>query len=297
MKLNIPPLSQKDARWSRKKLGTSSVTIGNYGCLLTCHSMMLCYYGHDDLLPDTLNELYKNKKVFDPKGQINFWAAANCFDDISGDEHYQCYDVPCDLKKIDKYLNEKKPVIALVDFSPKAGVQTHFVIIIGKDEAGSYIVNDPWFGDEQYFQNRYGDDPAKFIYGLRLYSGEVKYEIPLEDQVKDLEDKIKVQDELLLERAATIGMLEGELEATEKREAAVKAELNQARSERDKAMGEKKALENQVASLKGKVDMLKTENTTLRERLKGSANVKIRALPLWEILKIKYLRGGEKGGS
>lgn len=62
------------------------------------------------------------------------------------------------------------PVIALVDFDPKTqGVQGHFVLIIGKD--GDYLINDPMAnpGEGSYwFSARYGD-PARGIYGLRLY--------------------------------------------------------------------------------------------------------------------------------
>jgi len=130
MKLNIKPVSQRNSRWGRKKLGSSSVTISNYGCLLTCHAMLLNYYGKDFTV-DSLNEFYKSNGVFDQKNLINFWAAANCFDDITADERVDCYNIPAPLEKIDKYLGEGKPAIALVDFSPKAGIQTHFVLIIG----------------------------------------------------------------------------------------------------------------------------------------------------------------------
>jgi hypothetical protein len=71
MKLNIPPLGQRDTRWNRKILGTKG-TIGSYGCLLVCHTMMLNYYGHD-FTPDTLNAVYKEKGVYDLGNLINFY--------------------------------------------------------------------------------------------------------------------------------------------------------------------------------------------------------------------------------
>ena len=171
MKLEIKPLSQRDSLWANKKLGSSTVsTIGDYGCLLVCHAMMLTYYGHD-FHPDDLNEFYKTRKVFDSATMINYYAAANCFEDISADDYVDCYIDPAPLDRIDKYLAEGKPVIALVDFSPKEGVQTHFVLIIGKDR--DYLINDPWTGECYWFEAKYGD-PARYIFGLRLYSGPVK---------------------------------------------------------------------------------------------------------------------------
>jgi hypothetical protein len=171
MKLQIPPLSQRDVLWKDAKLGTSTTTtIGQAGCLLVCHSMMLSYYGHD-FHPDDLNAFYKTRGVFANATLIDFWKAANCFDDIKADEYIDCYDTPAPLDKIDKYLQEGKPVIAMVDFSPTTGVQTHFVLIVGKE--GDYLINDPWTGETYYFTAKYGD-PATKIFGLRLYSGPVK---------------------------------------------------------------------------------------------------------------------------
>jgi ABC-type bacteriocin/lantibiotic exporter with double-glycine peptidase domain len=38
-------LSQRDARWSAEKIGKSLITIGRYGCTLTCLSMLSSYFG------------------------------------------------------------------------------------------------------------------------------------------------------------------------------------------------------------------------------------------------------------
>jgi hypothetical protein len=170
MKLNIAPVSQRNELWKDTKLGTSTVTtIGQAGCLLVCHSMMLSYYGHD-FHPDDLNEFYKNRKVFDNATYINYWAAANCFEDMKADEFVDCYNIPAPLDKIDAYLSKGMPVIAMVDFSPVEGVQTHFVLIVGKDN--DYLINDPWTGETYFFTAKYGD-PSTKIFGLRLYSGVV----------------------------------------------------------------------------------------------------------------------------
>lgn len=46
--------SQKDPLWASKKLGTCSVTIGGYGCFITCLAMMC------DKRPDEVNQLLKD---------------------------------------------------------------------------------------------------------------------------------------------------------------------------------------------------------------------------------------------
>lgn len=294
MKLNIPPLSQKDSRWGRKRLGTSTVTISNYGCLLTCHSMMLIYYGHEECLPDVLNELYKTKKVFDQGNLINFYAAANCFEDITVDEHYNCYDVPCDLSKIDKYLAEKKPVIALVDFSPKTGIQTHFVLIIGH-EGNDYLINDPWTGETYFFSAKYGD-AARFIFGLRLYSGELKEE-NLEDTISDLETKVKSLNEENARKSLENNELRTALENQERDNKDLSEQLVKARSERNKIDGEKKVLETKVKDVEKQVVNLKkglasAEDTvkTLRSELATSQARQLGSVRTLELLRELFIR-------
>lgn len=293
MKLNILPLSQKDIRWSRKRLGEGTGTIGTYGCLLTCHAMMLTYYGHE-FLPDVLNEVYKTKEVFDLKTLINFWAAANVFGDINADEFYNCYDEPCDLSKIDAQLEKKQPVIALVDFSPTAGVQTHFVLIIGKTEDGAYLINDPWTGETYFFHAKYGE-PARYIYGLRIYSGQPKNGISDEDKVSDLNDSLKSCNEDLSKKAKEVARLTVDLETQERDNKDITSQLLESRSERDKKSWEidqlkakVKTLAEEVESLKDKVVVLKQEKVDLRVELRESQARSIQDLSRWELLKYTF---------
>jgi phosphotransferase system IIB component len=243
MKLQIPPVSQRNPLWANKKLGTSTVsTIGNYGCLLTCHSMMLTYYGHE-FHPDDLNEFYKTRKVFDQATLINYYKAADCFDDINADEFVDCYDSPAPLEKIDKYLIEGKPVIALVDFSPTAGVQTHFILIIGKEN--DYLINDPWTGETYFFTAKYGD-PARFIFGLRLYSGpkqEVEENVAsLNAKITELSNKLADEIKANAELRTTIVRLEGDFAEQDKQMQSLIEENRKALAEQqgaEKALMEK----------------------------------------------------------
>lgn len=296
MKLNILPIGQKDARWASKKLGNGTGTIGNYGCLLICHSMMLTYYGHE-LLPDALNEVYKTQGVFDGN-LINFYAAGKVFGDIVADEYYDCQDVPADLTKIDKYLEAKKPVIALVDFDldPSNKVQSHFVLIIGKDENGSYFINDPWEGETYYFHAKYGD-PARFIYGLRLYSGPPKESVNYQDQINDLTDKLKTCNEAVAAKSLEVNSLRDALNEQENDNRDLANQLLEARTQRDKATWDAERLELQNKSLGEEIESLKKKIESL-EADKVSLNVKIMALEkdkvenwgFWRFIKAKLRR-------
>ncbi len=167
MKLDIKPLSQRDPQWASKKLGTSSVTIGTSGCVLTCLSMLSTYYGHP-VLPHTLDAELVAVNGFANTNLMIWEKLTEVYSDIKWDGRVDCPDTPAPLLTIDQYLSAGKPVIVCVDFDPKEGLQQHFVLIIGKDN--DYLINDPWTGETYYFTAKYGD-PAKGIMGLRLYSG------------------------------------------------------------------------------------------------------------------------------
>jgi len=249
MKLNLPKFyGQRDPLWSNKKLGTStSSTIGDYGCLLICHAMLLSYYGHD-FHPDDLNEFYKTRGVFDQATLINYYKAGECFPDFKADEYVDCYDVPAPLDKIDKYLVEGKPVIALVDFTPGGSVNTHFVVIYGKDQ--DYLIWDPWYAETYYFTAKYGD-PATKIFGLRLYSGPIpeggvtieSLNAHIQELTKQITDQISANAEL---RNINV-KLQGEIAETDKINQQLVEDNRKAEMARINA-------ENNASDLQGKLD-------------------------------------------
>lgn len=279
MKLNIKPISQRDEKYKLKKLGTSSVSIGNYGCLLTCHAMLLNYYGKDFTV-DSLNEFYKSKGVFDQGSLINFWAAANCFDDITADEYINCYTTPAPLDTIDKYLAEGKPVIALVDFSPTAGVQTHFVLIIGKEN--DYLINDPWTGETYFFTAKYGD-PAKFIFGLRLYSGKVpiggETVESLIAQVTSLSDKLAIEIQSNAKLRKTVVGFQGDLAEADEQNSLL-AEEN-----RKLVMADEKA-KIQLKVLHKGIESYQKAEKTLKDRLKVLESESIKDYNSWQLIEL-----------
>jgi len=265
MKLDIKPISQRDAEFGKKKLGFGNGNISNYGCLLVCHTMLLQYYG-EKVTVDSLNELYKSQKVFDGN-LINYWAAAKCFDGITAeDDIHNYYTEACDMALVDKYLSERKPVILGLGASPVNpkkvdydGMIDHFVLVVGKDEAGSYIINDPYFGDEQYFQNRYsGKEIEEYIFGLRLYNGTPPEEEGESNEALKAENK-KIREHLI-EESKLVTKLRDELKKKAEEEVAEQEELKELRKRNRKLeldAGKILKLEEAVLDLTGQKDALK----------------------------------------
>jgi len=203
---NIASIGQRDSRWSRKHLGTSSVTIGTAGCVLTCATIICRFYGKD-IWPDWLNEQMVKVGGY-ADGNMWLWdKLSKVFPDIGIKELINCYDVPAPLDKIDKRLEEGHPVIVCIDFDPKPGVQTHFVVIFGKDNE-DYYVADPWHDNVFLFSERYGD-PAESIYALRMYDGILEEEEPqkpkIEIPVAKIENYSEKNNKILTKITSMIG--------------------------------------------------------------------------------------------
>jgi len=157
--LNITPLSQKDPRWGSVKLGTSNETIGGYGCLITSASMMLRHFGFDTD-PGRLNDLLKANGGYHD-GNLFVWGSLEkIFNGVKFGYRYNgAY-----LDKVDAQLQAGKPVIVNVDMYPAtSALDEHWVLIVGKVN-GSYIINDPWYGTQFKFEDKYGA-PSK---GVRI---------------------------------------------------------------------------------------------------------------------------------
>ena len=291
MKLLIQPISQRDPKWASKKLGTSTVsTISSYGCLLICHSMVLKYFGHDDMDVLTLNAKYKEAGVFDSGSYINYFAAGNVFPDVQCSGYLNYYDTAADLSKIDEMLDRKMPVIAGLGATPTEpkkleydGVIDHFVLIIGKGENGEYLIVDPWTGETYWFSAKYGD-PNSYIFGLRLYNGPVKEEENVENEIKDLQDKVANQAEQILGLSTENGVLGGELTKQESENSRLNKSLIEERTKNSSLLGEKKDLERKVEKLESGIDTLKDKNEKLKATVRALEEISCEAMTSWELI-------------
>lgn len=124
-------LSQRDPRWADMKLGTSDLTIGGYGCTITCLAM---YIG---TTPDVVNERLKAVNGFS-QGSLVIWAkVAEAFPGVSITKLGWTYD--------NNDVAQNLPCLVEVDFDGTDRVDNrHWVVYKGNQK-----MNDPWTGTEE----------------------------------------------------------------------------------------------------------------------------------------------------
>ena len=138
----VPPLSQSDPKWKDKKLGVDATsTIGMYGCLLTCMTMVANGFG-EELTPALLDD-----KLVNIGGFLGDLVRPALLPDVASRVHYKNFvrfnDQPAALREIDAALAAGMPVIIEVDNSPAPGMQNHWIILYDK-RGDDYLFQDPW---------------------------------------------------------------------------------------------------------------------------------------------------------
>ncbi len=126
--LNVPYFSQKDSRWANVRLGSSSRTVGNAGCVTTCIAMAeSSLYGYS-VTPSSL------------AGTLSYSSSG----DLYWPESYKAYTNSDYLYKIYNELKSGRPV--LVGAKTYSGGQ-HWVLVTGFNggemKASNFTVNDP----------------------------------------------------------------------------------------------------------------------------------------------------------
>lgn len=179
--MTIKQFSQTDPQWKANPLGfDKSSTIGNYGCLLTSLTMCATHYGAGDLTPVALNE--KMKAIGGFQAGTAFIVARLISNIVPGMtlDYRNCGGSPAPLSEIDNRLAMNQPVIIEVDWSPSAGLQTHYAVAYAK-EGSDYLVYDPYpfpttsgqikLSTSKYAQLAKSTDPAKIITGVFFTNG------------------------------------------------------------------------------------------------------------------------------
>jgi GH25 family lysozyme M1 (1,4-beta-N-acetylmuramidase) len=165
--LDLTVMSQKDLRWAGEKLGTSAVTIGGYGCLLTSVAMTCNYFGKDTD-PGRLNKSLIEVNGYEQGNLLRYSSVSTIYPDILVD--WNAFLTNPDDKDIDGVLKLGLPVIAQVDYKPDTvALEQHWVVIIGKDTNG-YLIADPIDGQTVYLSR----------YGGKVYRMVVYYHKPIE---------------------------------------------------------------------------------------------------------------------
>ncbi len=133
--------SQRDSRWANDKIGNSSYSVYQSGCLVSAVAMVHRYYGHD-MDPGDLAD--KDKYYFYGNMLVP-WPAPNGLD-------YKMLGWGYPESSIDKELDRDNPVIVGITANNAAG--THFVVLIDGED-GDYEMYDPIYGPDLDFGDYY----------------------------------------------------------------------------------------------------------------------------------------------
>ena len=162
MSFTIVNYSQQDPAWEKLKIGASSETIGHVGCALTSLAMLVSGHGYPET-PKTLNAKLKSRGGY-VDAAIVWGAVTGIYPQVVYRNLVLCRDTAAPLAQIDASLAKGQPVLVEVDSSPKAGLQTHWVVLY-KKQGDDYLMLDPWpypteSGQEVLLMSRYSQGKA-----------------------------------------------------------------------------------------------------------------------------------------
>lgn len=137
-------LEQDDPRWTEKKLGGSNSSVGRYGCLVTCLSMLSYWYG-EYFNPGEIAE----KANFTTKGYY-YWKSGDEFLPFNFVWRYYKRDI-VKIKQI--LFSKDNACVVRVNY---AGAY-HWLAVIGYDKkTGKLLGADPIDGSSSYIEIEYG---------------------------------------------------------------------------------------------------------------------------------------------
>lgn len=129
VKLSVPSYKQTDSRWSSVKLGSSSATIGNSGCMVTSFAMTESFRTKTTITPSAMAK----KSSFTSSGAM-YWPSG-----------YTAYYNSSYLAKMYELLKQGIPVV--IGGRTSSGA-THWVVVTGYKggntlTTSSFLINDP----------------------------------------------------------------------------------------------------------------------------------------------------------
>jgi len=143
--------SQRDPRWARLELGSSKLTMGRYGCLVTCLAMLTTYFKPDHTPGDILPQLR-----FTSNGLL-YWNSA-VFENFV---FYQRVRVRQDAV-IKEHLRDPNLAVVL-----EVANSSHWVVATNwQTYPASIGIADPWLGDRASML-RYNNDITGAAYFSR----------------------------------------------------------------------------------------------------------------------------------
>lgn len=141
------PLYQNDPRWKDTVMGFGSTeTIGNLGCLLTSLTMVGNYYGGNET-PVTFNSKMKQVEGFQGPW-VRAFKISSVFPNVKYQKRARSTDQKAPIDLIDAALKAGSLPVVQVDYSPAAGVQSHWIVLY-KKQGDDYLMWDPYNSPEK----------------------------------------------------------------------------------------------------------------------------------------------------
>jgi hypothetical protein len=142
MAFDLVRYSQQDPQWKNSKLGPGPDTIGYIGCALTSLAMYASSWGYTET-PASLNQkLYANGGI--TSDELLVWGGISKLYPQIQNTGLSLSGGSAVIAQINASLAAGQPVIVEVDYSPDAGLQTHWVLVYAQQGDNDYLIQDPW---------------------------------------------------------------------------------------------------------------------------------------------------------
>lgn len=156
------PYYQNDKKWQNNKIGlSSSLTIGQVGCMLTCFAMTVNHFGGNE------TPLSLNNKMVNAKGFNDAWIKGaqvpGLFPNLEFERQksVECKNKPAPMADIDTGLATGSVIMVQVDREADATFEDedgHWVLLQEK-KGDDYTMIDPWYSEtdsQKTLVGRYG---------------------------------------------------------------------------------------------------------------------------------------------
>lgn len=141
----VPFFTQFDATWGTRKLG-SNKTLSAAGCAITSIAMILKYYGRD-MDPKKLDEYLDDHNGY--SGDNVVWATALKAGEVAGKPKLTLTnaffsDSAQFATVLAQRIAKNWPTLAHLDYGSDVNVTgDHWVVVVGRNANGNFIINDP----------------------------------------------------------------------------------------------------------------------------------------------------------
>ena len=135
-------LYQNDPRWQNKIMGNGRTeTIGNLGCLVTSLTMMGNYFGGNETVASFNDKMKQNNGFQGP--WVRAFRVNSVFPNVNYQKHIECDNQDAPLDELDAALAGGSLATVRVDYSPAAGIQSHWIVVHQKT-GDDYKIWDPY---------------------------------------------------------------------------------------------------------------------------------------------------------